>query len=126
MSHDIVIRVPANDPLQPQPIVVRRCAIYARVASVRIAIAADMRFGSIAQCVELLDQCGHGVGIQEALKNVASYDSLVFVNLQLLLAIEDITQRNAVTLPFATGTCDRKFVSDSLSDHLPLELTKRS
>lgn len=32
MSHDIVIRVPANDPLQPQPIVVRRCAIYARVS----------------------------------------------------------------------------------------------
>lgn len=32
MSNDIVIRVPANDPLQPQPIVVRRCAIYARVS----------------------------------------------------------------------------------------------
>ena len=32
MSHDIVIRVPANESLQPPPIVVRRCAIYARVS----------------------------------------------------------------------------------------------
>ena len=32
MSHDIVIRVPANESLQPQPTVVRRCAIYARVS----------------------------------------------------------------------------------------------
>ena len=32
MSHDIVIRVPANESLQPPPTVVRRCAIYARVS----------------------------------------------------------------------------------------------
>jgi len=32
MSHDIVIRVPANESLQPPPTVVRRCAICARVS----------------------------------------------------------------------------------------------
>jgi DNA invertase Pin-like site-specific DNA recombinase len=32
MSHDIVIRVPAYESLQPPPTVVRRCAIYARVS----------------------------------------------------------------------------------------------